>query len=212
MKQSGVSLTERAGKPAKQEEDKMRLPASFLLILIGVMMTMTVWTGCTPRPPEMTEPASEPSVVSPLALPTTSEPLNDTSPLAQPTVVQVPSPTPAPPVKTDDLAPAQAEKAVAWAQADMAAQLEVAIDQIAIVSVEFVQWRDSSLGCPQPGMMYAQVITPGYRILLQSGEKLYEYHSSQGSDRAILCQSSDASDRDRPGLSPPTRTPTNSTQ
>ena len=40
--------------------------------------------------------------------------------------------------------------------------------------------------------MYAQVITPGYRILLQGGEKLYEYHSAQGSDSAILCRSGTA--------------------
>ena len=35
---------------------------------------------------------------------------------------------------------------------------------IKVVSVEAVQWPDTSLGCPQPDMMYAEVVTPGYRI------------------------------------------------
>jgi hypothetical protein len=36
-------------------------------------------------------------------------------------------------------------------------------------------------------MMYAQVITPGYRIVLQGGTEQYEYHSAQDSEQAILC-------------------------
>jgi hypothetical protein len=29
-------------------------------------------------------------------------------------------------------------------------------------------------------MMYAQVLTPGYRFKLQSGGKVYEYHTGKG--------------------------------
>jgi len=174
------------------------------------MMAMIIGSGCTPPPVEVTEPASEPpSVTSPLALPTMSEPLSDISPPVRPTVVRVSSPMPVPPGETAVPIPAQAAKAVAWAQADLAARLNVANDRIAIVSVEFVQWRDSSLGCPQRGMMYLQVITPGYRILLQGGEKLYEYHSAQGRDRAVLCKSDFATDHDLPRTSlAPLPTPT----
>jgi hypothetical protein len=38
-----------------------------------------------------------------------------------------------------------------------------------LVSVEYVQWPDASLGNPQPGMAYAEVITPGFRIILTTG-------------------------------------------
>ena len=62
--------------------------------------------------------------------------------------------------------------------ASMNPQVERAIDdlanrkgedpsQVIVESVENVEWRDSSLGCPQPGMMYAQVVTPGFRIVLR---------------------------------------------
>ena len=68
---------------------------------------------------------------------------------------------------------------VRQASADLATRLAVPPDQIQVVSVDEVEWRDSSLGVPQPGQMYAQVITPGYRIILQAQGKRYRYHSDQ---------------------------------
>ncbi len=67
---------------------------------------------------------------------------------------------------------------VAQAVADLAGRLAIAADAIQVRSVEAVEWPDASLGCPQPGMMYAQVITPGYRIVLEAAGRAYEYHSS----------------------------------
>ena len=49
----------------------------------------------------------------------------------------------------------------------------------AVVVAESVSWRDGSLGCPQPGMMYTQALVPGYRIRLKLGDKEYLYHSSR---------------------------------
>ena len=67
---------------------------------------------------------------------------------------------------------------VAQAVADLARRLAIASDAIQVRMVEAAEWPDASLGCPQPGMMYAQVITPGYRIVLETAGKTYEYHSS----------------------------------
>lgn len=60
-------------------------------------------------------------------------------------------------------------------------------EKIAVAVVKAVNWPDTSLGCPEPGMVYAQVITRGYRILLSYDGKIYEYHSDQGG-RVIYCQ------------------------
>ena len=79
----------------------------------------------------------------------------------------------------------QRQPAVASALADLAARLKIGEGQIAVKSVEAVDWPDASLGCAQRGRMYAQVITPGYRILLEAGGKVYEYHASQ--THAVLC-------------------------
>ena len=67
------------------------------------------------------------------------------------------------------------------AKEDLARRLKVRPESIELAGpVEEVTWPDSSLGCPEPGMVYAQVLTPGYRFQLQSGGKLYQYHSGKG--------------------------------
>jgi hypothetical protein len=61
----------------------------------------------------------------------------------------------------------------------LATDLGVPRDQIAVDQVEARDWPDSSLGCPQPGRAYLQVITPGYRVILMAGGKAYEYHTNE---------------------------------
>lgn len=73
------------------------------------------------------------------------------------------------------------------ARDDLSHQLAIAPDQINLVEVTEVEWSDSSLDCPQPGMSYLQVITPGYKILLQANEQMYEYHASQ-SGYFVFCE------------------------
>ena len=64
--------------------------------------------------------------------------------------------------------------------------LGVAPDALRVVRVEAVEWSDASLGCPQPGMMYAQVITPGYRVLVELGGRQRELHTDTRG-RAVVC-------------------------
>ena len=82
--------------------------------------------------------------------------------------------------------PAEAQPAVLAALNDLAQRISVELNQIMIESFDIVEWSDSSLGCPEPGKMYSQVITPGYRIMLKSGDMTYEYHANQG-DRVVYC-------------------------
>ena len=79
------------------------------------------------------------------------------------------------------------EKPLAAALDDLSQQAGVPLDQISLVSIEARQWADSSLGCPQEGFMYAQVITPGYLIVLDAAGTQYTYHTDQAST-AILCE------------------------
>jgi bacterioferritin (cytochrome b1) len=60
--------------------------------------------------------------------------------------------------------------------ADAAKRWGVPADQIEVVSNEPHEWSSAALGCPKPGEMYAQVITPGYVVLLQTGDQRIEYH------------------------------------
>src|SRR5690606_27288509 len=50
----------------------------------------------------------------------------------------------------------------------LANQVEsVSAADVRFVKAEQVDWDDSSLGCPAPGMGYLTVITPGYRVVLE---------------------------------------------
>ncbi len=75
---------------------------------------------------------------------------------------------------------------VEQALTDAAARVGVPRDQIRVVRVEPRDWPDSALGCPRPGLGYAQVITPGYLIVLEAGGQTLDYHTDLR--RAELCQ------------------------
>jgi hypothetical protein len=83
--------------------------------------------------------------------------------------------------------PAQ-EQAVRVARRRLAEELHVDERRLIVQEVSSVEWPDASLGCPQKGMMYAQVVTPGYRVVLGSGGRRYEVHVA--GDRAVRCEAS----------------------
>jgi hypothetical protein len=80
--------------------------------------------------------------------------------------------------------PSGAEHLVGLAKADLAERLGINPDEIEVQDVEKTEFPDASLGVPEPGKMYAQVITPGYIIKLAVDDAVYEYHTSD--DRVVL--------------------------
>jgi hypothetical protein len=70
---------------------------------------------------------------------------------------------------------------------ELAKHLNIAEDEISLVSVEAVDFSDASLGAPEPGAFYAQIITPGYIIKLEAGGQVYQYNADLNS-RAVLYQ------------------------
>jgi hypothetical protein len=75
------------------------------------------------------------------------------------------------------------------AKLDLTRRLSISVTQISLVEVTEVEWSDSSLDCPQADMAYLQVITPGYRILLDANTQVYEYHSNKDA-YVIYCENS----------------------
>ena len=86
----------------------------------------------------------------------------------------------------DAAIPAEATRVVQLAKEHLAKERDSDPARLQVVKVEKVDWPDTSLGCPQPGMMYAQVITPGYRVILSDGTKEYEYHTD-AKDWVVPC-------------------------
>jgi hypothetical protein len=81
---------------------------------------------------------------------------------------------------------ANAKKLILLSKENLASQFKINMDDIYLSSAIAVVWPDASLGCPQPDKAYAQVMTPGYSIVLKVAEKEYPYHTD-GSTTVILC-------------------------
>lgn len=64
--------------------------------------------------------------------------------------------------------------------------LSVPIGELEILRLEAVDWRDSSLGCPQPGRAYMQVITPGHYAVVGHDDATWRVHMAGG--RAFVCE------------------------
>ncbi len=60
----------------------------------------------------------------------------------------------------------------------LAQQLKVGRGAVQVVSVEKVDWPNACLGVEAPGTMCAQVITPGYRVMLEARGQRYEYRTN----------------------------------
>ena len=76
------------------------------------------------------------------------------------------------------------------AQADLAARLGIDESDVEVVRREAVVWSDGSLGCPQPGMGYTQVLVEGTYMELRAGGTIYAYHSGEGRP-PFLCEDSE---------------------
>lgn len=82
------------------------------------------------------------------------------------------------------------QKAVARAKEELAKKLGILSQNISVSAVESTTWPDSSLGCPRPGFFYAQVLTPGYKVVLDASGQTYDYHLDT-SERIVLCKQAD---------------------
>jgi hypothetical protein len=73
---------------------------------------------------------------------------------------------------------APAEAAQQAAVQALAGELGVDPSAIHVVTVSMVEWLNSCLGVEEPGQVCAEVITPGYSILLEANGQQYEYHTN----------------------------------
>jgi len=78
------------------------------------------------------------------------------------------------------------EKMVVLVKQHLAQRLSIAIDQIVLLDIKSVVWRDAGLGCPKSGIDYIQAETPGYNILLEVSGATYRYHTDQ-TKRFVRC-------------------------
>lgn len=76
------------------------------------------------------------------------------------------------------------------AMADLAQRTGRELDGVEILAAESVTWSDASLGCPEPGMFYAQALTDGMRMHLLFQREKFDYRISGNHGR--LCENAHA--------------------
>jgi hypothetical protein len=142
------------------------------IVLLGLYLTGCVAVSPADGAEAPTQPPGAPALPTGPAVPPT---LTVT---ATDTIVQED------PVSQDD---SHAQPQVTQAKQDLAGRLNLSLDEIELVEFAAVIWPDASLGCPQQGMLYAQVLQEGARIVLRAGDTLYAYHSG-GARAPFLCE------------------------
>lgn len=161
---------------------KLAATVSLLLVLAGCSGTpATAVPTLTLIPPTATRPA-------PTAGPTvTPQPLTSPADLeaTRPAATQVQS---SPGLPLVDIDPVAADLA-ALAQRLLAEQLDLPVRRVEIMDVQAVVWPDTSLGCPQPDQMYAQILVNGYRIVVRAAGEDVIFHTDF--DRALRCPAGD---------------------
>jgi hypothetical protein len=71
---------------------------------------------------------------------------------------------------------------------DLARRLNIDPGEVRVVEADAIVWPDRSLGCPRPGMAYAQVPQDGALIRLQAQGHVFAYHSGGGRAPFLCCE------------------------
>ncbi len=176
----------------------VRLYAGLALCLVALLAACGPQTATTESLAQTAEPADT-------SLPPTTATLEEASPTppldapASPAPRPTASPEPTaglPPVRLTDVLPvvplpvptsgpglitAEVPQALLDAiLADAEVRSGVPGEQLTLLRAEAVTWRDGSLGCPQPGMMYTQALVPGYWVVLEANGQELDYSASTG--------------------------------
>jgi hypothetical protein len=80
-----------------------------------------------------------------------------------------------------------AAEAAALARRTAAERLTIPIERLQVTATTPAEWRDSSLGCPERGMVYTPALTSGYKVTLRDGHRVHTVHVGAGT--AVVCGS-----------------------
>lgn len=154
------------------------------LLFSAVLLILAA--GCVaPTAPVAEPPASlQPAPTATAEPPASLQPAPPSTPTAEPNT-RPPEAAPPNTRPPEAASPATGFEAIAGAALQFAAaELGVDAASIQVVSVESVEWRNSCLGVDVPGEMCMDVITPGYRVVLNVGGQEVAVHTNR--DASVL--------------------------
>lgn len=147
------------------------------LALAALLLTLTACGAATPAGNDSTGAASPSAAAS--AAPASSA-------AAQPSMAPSESATSIGTIGGGDMA--GGDDVERQALAALQSQFNVNTASLTLQNKEQVEWSDGSLGCPAPDMMYAQVITPGYKLTYSDGSQSYELHTNESGSQVVWCE------------------------
>ncbi|MBD3884211.1 hypothetical protein IFO70_20905 [Phormidium tenue FACHB-886] len=124
---------------------------------LGLAIALLQLAACSAVPLPQ-QAASKPPVVEPVEL---SQSLQSPSPSSVPSAAE------------------PSAEVVNAMRADLSTTTGVPTANITLKSAEAVNWNDSCLGSARPDEICLMAVTPGYRIILSSPTKDYEFHSDR---------------------------------
>ena len=151
-------------------------------VLPTTTLALSLCLGLAACGTEDAEPAdpTETSKAAPAA-PTTDAPTTDEDDM----ITSGPGPTKLPRPGAEDLPLGPVPDAIVQrddvqqAIADEAERRGVPEEEVTVAGYAEVTWRDGSLGCPQPGMMYTQALVPGHQLVLEVDGEYASYHAGR---------------------------------
>jgi len=100
------------------------------------------------------------------------------------------------------LAPPAETNPVALAQRVVAEFLSVPMTEVSLVSNQEMDFSDSSLDCPEPGMSYLQAITPGHQVIVEADGRRFDVRVSGGHGKICHRQKSGKNPGQAPASTP----------
>lgn len=166
-----------------------------LAVVLAACAAPAVEPGTSEAPvssePSVTETSvTEPETSTTVEETTTTTPTTTTMPSSEDTVIpkpppeRVPPPSPPPVEVGDGEVPAAYLAAVV---ADAAERAGVSADEVSVLEATAVVWSDGSLGCPEPGQSYIQMLIDGYRVVVSAGGRTLDYRLD-GEGSFFVCE------------------------
>ncbi len=122
--------------------------------------------------------------------PPTTTPPTTTMPNSEDTVIPKPPPERVPPPSQPPVEVGGGEVPASYLEAvvaDAAERSGVSADEVSVLEATAVVWSDGSLGCPEPGQSYIQMLIDGYRVVVSAGGRTLDYRLD-GEGSFFVCE------------------------
>ena len=166
---------------------KSRLSEPISLVALAATVVLIVAAACGGNDAAESGAAQGAGAAAPTTEPGAAQAAGAAAPTTESGAPGLPPDTPAP--SANETVPAEIEAAARKLLAD---ELGADEEGFRLDSSEGMGWPDTSLGCPQEGMAYAQVLTPGYKLVFDLAGRSHAVHTNSDGSHLVICRDAGA--------------------